>query len=445
VLQLEALLIAEVNLQCHETALADMDSDSDPHRVITLTDMTRMTLGAPAEATVSAIYLTMTFTLLLAYTSRAGGLIDSSLHLPLHLGPALFTGSLGGMIAMTGSAGATRAASVLTVGMLAAFGAVVGQGATQVDWAHGLQHADWGAAAPCLPVMFLALVYHDLIPVVCQLLGWDRRKVKSALVLGSVLPGLMFVAWEAVCLGLVPYTPGLVRDPVDVLIQQQGGFAGAAIALFSIAALATSAIGVTLSVSSFFKNQLSNLTTLGTSSSGTSSDSCSSSSRSTSGSSTGSSNEEDAAQYTPSVLDCAAVLLTLVPPTVASAGDTNIFLLATHLAGAYGMTLLYGVLPPALAWAARERRGATTRGARASGRSRRLLAGGKPVLLGLVGAGVVIEGVLLSKDLPGLQPEASAVVQPVFDVASSSLSSVSATASQWASVVPVPILHVLNL
>ena len=405
VLQLEALLIAEVNLRCHKEAQSDLSSDSN--RVITLTEMTRMTLGPTAEAVASTIYLTMTFTLLLAYTARAGALIDNSLHMPVSVGPAMFTGLIGGGIAVGGSPGATRATSVLTAAMLAMFAAVVGQGALQVDWAHGLQHADWASAAPCLPVMFLALVYHDLIPVVCQLLGWDRRKVKAALLTGSILPLIMFLSWEAVCLGLVPFTPGFVQDPVDVLIQQQGGFASAAIALFSISALATSAIGVTLSVSSFFKNQLANLTTLGA------------------GAQSSSSAAE--AAYAPSVLDCTAIVLTLAPPTLASMADSNIFLIATHLAGAYGMTLLYGMLPPAMAWAARSE----------APHKRQLLAGGKPVLLGLVGAGVAVEGVLLSKDLPGLHPSATSMVQPVFEVASTSLSS----AAQWASTMQAPLLQ----
>jgi amino acid permease len=76
VLNLEALLIAEVNLHCHRLA-ASADDEADPDRVIPLAEMTLMTVGPVGEAAVTAVYLVMTFTLLLAYTSRAGELVDA--------------------------------------------------------------------------------------------------------------------------------------------------------------------------------------------------------------------------------------------------------------------------------------------------------------------------------------------------------------------------------
>jgi amino acid permease len=76
VLQLEALLIAEVNLHCHRLATSAGDS-ADPTRVIPIGEMTRMTVGPVGEAAVSSVYLAMTFTLLLAYTARAGELVDT--------------------------------------------------------------------------------------------------------------------------------------------------------------------------------------------------------------------------------------------------------------------------------------------------------------------------------------------------------------------------------
>lgn len=39
---------------------------------------------------------------------------------------------------------------------------VVG-GASMADW-KGLQHTDWSVAPQALPIIFLALVYHDLTP-----------------------------------------------------------------------------------------------------------------------------------------------------------------------------------------------------------------------------------------------------------------------------------------
>jgi tyrosine-specific transport protein len=320
-----------------------------------------------------------------------------------------------------GTAAAEKLNSGLTALLLLLFFGIIGNGAAQVDWQSAFTHSDWTGAASCLPVMFLALVYHDLIPVVCQFLGFDRRRIVAALVLGSVVPLGMFTAWEAVCLGLVPFVPGSFVDPLDILIRSQGSVGGSAIAVFSVAALATSAIGITLSLSSFFRNKLAELTILDrVSLPGVDAEA-----------------READGQHVPTVQDCAALGLSLLPPTLASMASTDIFLTATHLTGSYGMTLLYGLLPPVLAWAARGN-GATT--------PRQLLSGGRPVLVGLGVASVVVGALQLQRDLPveadGTPGAVAVAVQPVFEMAgqvpagSELAVTVSAAAGQLISSVP---------
>ena len=237
----------------------------------------------------------------------------------------------------------------------------------------------------------------------------------------------------------VPYTPGMTVDPVSVLIQSQGGLASAAIAAFSIAALATSGIGVSLSVSNTVKRLLKTFTHL--------------SSRTTplqllpqrigKSQRRAQSVAQPGTIRAPSVLDCVAILLTVVPPAIASMGDSNIFLTATHFAGAYGSTLIYGVLPPTMAWAARtQQQRQNEQEGRPQQLADRLLTGGRPVLLGLAGAGLVVEGLQLVIDVPGLAPQAVATtVQPVFEVASASLTSVSLSAAQLAASVQQPLVQ----
>ena len=47
-------------------------------------------------------------------------------------------------------------------------------------------------------------VYHDLVPVICDLLGGHRRRITTALLGGSLLPLAMFVTWNAVTLAVMP-------------------------------------------------------------------------------------------------------------------------------------------------------------------------------------------------------------------------------------------------
>ena len=48
--------------------------------------------------------------------------------------------------------------------------------------------ADWAALEPAVPIMFLALVYHDLVPVIVSYLGGDRKTIRWVLP-GGVLGG----------------------------------------------------------------------------------------------------------------------------------------------------------------------------------------------------------------------------------------------------------------
>ena len=49
-------------------------------------------------------------------------------------------------------------------------------------------------------------MYHDLVPVICELLGGDRRRITLALMGGSLLPLAMFLSWTAVTLAVKPAT-----------------------------------------------------------------------------------------------------------------------------------------------------------------------------------------------------------------------------------------------
>lgn len=52
--------------------------------------------------------------------------------------------------------------------------------------------------------IFPRVQYHDLVPFLCQYLDGDKSKIRSALVIGSLVPLAMFLSWEAVALGLLP-------------------------------------------------------------------------------------------------------------------------------------------------------------------------------------------------------------------------------------------------
>jgi tyrosine-specific transport protein len=85
----------------------------------------------------------------------------------------------------------------------------------------------------------------------------------------------------------------------------------------------------------------------------------------------------------------ASLALTLVPPLIfTTRGDPSSFISALSLAGGYGMTLLYGILPPMMAFVNRREEG-----------SGRLLVGGETPLFFLGACGLGFFGLRLAEDV----------------------------------------------
>lgn len=210
------------------------DDEDDEDAIVTLREMAHETLGERGGHFVSAAYLALSYSLMVAYISKAGDLVSSALD-PLLLAPAasagaaaaisaaadtdstasallsvspgtgaaLFTAAMG-LTLFGGAAAVDRANRAMTLSLLAAYAAIVAGGGAQADWgALAARAPDWGAAPAAVPVILLSLVYHDLVPVVCAQLRGSAAKVRTALFVGSAVPLAMFVlvSEEVWCFG----------------------------------------------------------------------------------------------------------------------------------------------------------------------------------------------------------------------------------------------------
>jgi len=285
-----------------------------------------------------------------------------------------------------------------------------------------LAHVDVPAVVPALPVMVLSLVYHSVVPTVCYQLGCDLPRIRTALLLGSALPCLMFIAWSAVILGSVPYdaaaaasASGATFDPLAVL-RASGDSFGSTVRLFSLLAVCTSFVGFYYGLTDFFADVLG-FDTKGV------------------GSSDG--GEQNMAVLEPKVAKKALAVreeeeeeekgqeeaaapitalrtpgekallgapttalrtpgekallgaLTLLPPLGFAVGDPSIFFSALDNGGTYGVMTLFGILPAAMAWAQRYGEGRDPDTAFAE----EALPGGKLTLLAMIAAGAAFVSV----------------------------------------------------
>ena len=90
----------------------------------------------------------------------------------------------------------------LTILLLASFGCISFYGTRTAVW-ENLSHESWNDVINALPIAFLALVYGKLIPIVCSNLKGDVKKISKALGIGSVIPLIMYILWEAILLAQI--------------------------------------------------------------------------------------------------------------------------------------------------------------------------------------------------------------------------------------------------
>lgn len=295
-----------------------------------LLDLYRSTLGTGGTIVGTAAYFFLHYAMMVAYLAQGGHNVQA-----IFGGTALADGTIPPQVIFAAVIGGTllwmkptvveQVNNVMVLAVGVTFLGIVGIGAQSADWSAlvepAAQHPD--AIVSCLPILFLALVYQNIVPTVVNNLEGDRTKITQAIVGGTTAPLLMFLAWNAVCLGNVggvdTTTAGL--DPV-ALLQSGTSSAGSSAALaplvtaFSVLALITSLIGFTYGLVDawtdiFGINQKS----------------------------------EAFGRLRP-----ALYALVYLPPLALSMTDPGIFLTALEYGGAFGVSTLFLALPPLMVW-----------------------------------------------------------------------------------------------
>jgi len=159
------------------------------------------------------------------------------------------------------------------------------------------------------------------VPTVVNQLEGDRSKITKAIIYGTTVPTLMFVAWNSVVLGNVGLDGAGTVDPVALLQASAGtggigAILGNLVTIFSSLALITSLIGFVYGLMDGWTDVF-DLPTEG-----------------------------------PAYEKWKAPLFGLVflPPLALSVTDPDIFFTALDYGGAFGVSTLFLVLPPIMVW-----------------------------------------------------------------------------------------------
>ena len=151
-----------------------------------------------------------------------------------------------------------KANSVFFIGVLVSFALLVGVGSSSIDPTY-LAHASPAAALPAIPVMVLSFTFHNVVPTIAYQLGCDLEKIKVAILAGSAIPLAMFLLWNGVVLGAVPYDAAIgvagTFDPLETL-RASGETFGEIVRVFSLLAIVTSFIGFCYGLVDFYADVL---------------------------------------------------------------------------------------------------------------------------------------------------------------------------------------------
>lgn len=265
------------------------------------------------------LYLFLFYCLTVAYVSGGGEMVASFLHLPSPLGIVLFT-LVFGLVVYFGTVVVDRVNYLLMAGLICTFLLFLVMGVSHIK-PHFLTRMHFGSALFALPVIFTSFSYQGVIPSLSTYMERHVRPMRFAILVGTALPLVAYIMWEALILGMVPESVLVSakeagRTAMHPLRETVGlskiGIVGQFFGFFSIT---TSFLGVTLGLMDFLSDGLQ-VAKVG-------------------------------------VKKVGLALLIYIPPIVISLINPFLFLAALGYAGGVGCAILLGLYPALMVWRGR--------------------------------------------------------------------------------------------
>jgi tyrosine-specific transport protein len=310
-----ALLMLEVNLSM----------DVEHNNLIT---MAKRTLGRGGEIVSWITYLFLLYALTTAYIAGSGPIVIDFIEgitgyaLPVWAG-ALPLFLIFGFFVYKGTKSVDYVNRLLMIGLVVAYVAMVIFIAPHVN-AKLLTHSNWKDLLLAVSIVATSFGFHIIIPSLTTYMQKDVKLLKRAIVIGSIIPLIVYIIWELLTLGIVPLD-GIIKgyeegtNGAHLLTSTLGNSAIASIArAFSFFAIVTSFLGVSLSLSDFLSDGFKIKKT----------------------------REGRVLLY----------VMTFLPPVLFTLIDPRAFLSALEYAGAFGVVILLGLLPALMVWWGRYRK-----------------------------------------------------------------------------------------
>ena len=327
------LLLVEVNLS--------MPKDTS------FISMAETLLGKPGRILFWIVYLFLFLTVMVAHVAGGGDILRQIPHWPLPgwISALIYTAVFAPVIYL-GAKMVDRLNLILISGVAIFYLGFVGVSISSVQTSL-LSHINWGKAWLALPILFTAFTYQVIVPTLVNYLERNIRKIRLAIIFGSLIPLVIYLLWEFVILGIVPPTgPHGIEEAIQLgqnAVTPLKHFVNSSWILtlsnwFAFFALTTSFIPLALSFFDFLADGFH-------------------------------------WKKTGAHRFWLCIMVFGVPAAIALIYP-NIFLVALGYAGGISCALLFGLMPPVMAWISRY--------IKRFPHETRQLPGGKPLLLVLM-------------------------------------------------------------
>jgi tyrosine-specific transport protein len=345
------LLLLEVNLWFTED--------------VSIISMADRTLGLWGKIVGWAGFLFLFYALMVAYISGIGELLSDFSQELTGVKIAPWTGSLAasalfGFMIYLGTKAVDWFNRLLMLGLIASYAFLIYLGNSHIK-AEYLIHSDWSALFLVIPTMIISFGFHNMIPTLTTYLKRNVNKLRITVIVGSLIPLVIYLIWERLILGLVPVEgTGGFREALsqgDMATKALKNAIGSSWVVdlahyFAFFAIVTSFLGVALSFVDFLADGFKIK-------------------KNTRG----------------KIILCSLVIAL---PFAFALIYPKVFLLALTYAGSFGAVVLFGILPAAMVWSGRYIKKIE---------AQKLLPGGKPALIAILVFAVGVIGLQIYKDI----------------------------------------------
>jgi tyrosine-specific transport protein len=274
-----------------------------------MAEMARTYFGKLGEAITLLLMLFLMYALMTAYATVIGPLIATFLPITPLIGIMVFL-----TILFIGMVQGTYALDYFNRFLMAGLGLsylallIFGLPAVNLE---NLKGGDFFETIPILPILIVCFGFHNLIPSLVRYLDRDVKKLRLAILFGSLIPLSIYLLWEFIVLGLIADKSQNFKT-VEELFAQIGGenIVLMVMSAFAFFAVTTSFIGNALSTHDFLLDQL---------------------------------------HFKGYVKRALMALTVIIPPTIVAAYNPDIFLKALNFAGSFAAIVLFGLLPALMA------------------------------------------------------------------------------------------------